>query len=351
MKKLSIFWLFICIILLNSISVLSFSEIWIVQDKVPQAVVVIGKNATDFEKYAAEEFVKYIYQMTGAKLEIVTNENVDKKNLIVIGRSDTNPITSRLITRNKIRLESEYPGLDGFIISTVEDEGKQILVLGGSMDRGTLYAVYHLLEYYLGIGFFENGDQVPKMESVSIDEINYSHRPQFRLRVDQQGCAWGYTYRYWDLERFKVLIDWMAKKKYNAIWWNDPGRLGILKRIFKKNGLTYDKVAGSPTDWMTPEWEQYEMDILRDVAQYAMKRGVEVIGYCPVIPLPESFSKTNPNAKVLQVDYGGLLKFYYLHPSDPMFATLMRDGAIEFEKIVGKKIYWWGPTPYGGNAV
>lgn len=334
---------------LLTLSVASGEDLVVVKEGMPVSTVVIGKQATPLEKHACEEFIKYVYRMSGAKLPVVTETEPLGKNLIVIGRADTNPIVSQLIAQGKINVDAETPGLDGFIIKTERIDNRNILILSGSMDRGTLYAVYHLLEHYIGVGFFENGDQIPEVSAIRLANINYVHRPRFSLRVGQQGCAWGYTYRYWDIERFKTLIDWMAKKKYNAMWWNDPGRIAILKRVFEKNKMEYDRVAGTPWDWMTPEWEQYEIEILRNVAQYATSRGIDIIGYCPITDLPESFLKQHPDAKILEVEWVGLSgkKRYYLHPEDPMFSVIMRDGAMEFEKIIGAPVHWWGPTPYG----
>lgn len=44
----------------------AISEVSIVENGEPKVTIVIGEKATDLEKYAAEEFVKYIKEMTGA---------------------------------------------------------------------------------------------------------------------------------------------------------------------------------------------------------------------------------------------------------------------------------------------
>lgn len=327
----------------------SAGEMVLVKDGKPSCAIVVGKKATEIETHAARELARYLFEMSGTGVRI-TSKTVDPgTNVIAIGRSHTNPLISDLITDGRIRLDSENPGHDGFILETLRYHDRNILVAGGSADRSALYAVYHLLEHYLDVGFYENGDQIPRRSDIRIPEIHYAHKPRFKLRINQQGCIWDYTYRYWDVEQFKTLVDWMVKKKYNAFWWNDPGRTAIIKRVFRKNGLDYDKMAGIYWKRMTPEWEEHELKLLGQVARYAVSRGLEVIGYCPVPELPEAFLGKYPEEKVLEVEWNAIAgeKRYYLNPQSPMFARIIRDGAEEFEKAIGGPVHWWSQAPYG----
>lgn len=317
----------------------------IVENGKPASAVILGKNAAPLEKQAAREFTKYIERMTGARLPIVSEKTDRVKNFIVIGRAETNPLVSDFILQRKIGLNDRIPGRDGFIIKTFSDDGQNFLVLGGSLDRGTLYSVYHLFENYLGVGFFENGDQIPARKTVALETIDYSHRPRFEIRVSQQGCAWHYSYKYWDIEVYKVLIDWMVKKKYNTFWWNEPARIALEKRVMKNLGIKDYVPFQRYVAQSNPDWEQYELKIFREVARYAVSRGLDLVGHLPALELSETFRKKFPDADFLTVEWGNL-NFYVLHPKDPLFARIMRDYAREYEKEVGAPIKWWGPCLY-----
>ncbi len=131
-------------------------SIWIVRNKISEYTVVIPDNATDCEKYAAKELVRYITMTSGDSLEIVTESQNSSRNVICIGRC--------MKTAKHVQF-SKY-GEEGFVI-TVFDGG---LYISGNEKRGTLYGVYTFLEEYCGWRFFTTDCEVLLDGDVFLEE-------------------------------------------------------------------------------------------------------------------------------------------------------------------------------------
>ena len=85
--------------------------------------IVISDNATEIEKKSADELKKYIYDISGVEVSIISDTEVDSQLEIVVGKTDR---------QSKIdfsRLEE-----DGFHIYT----DQQRLFIAGGTDKGTL---------------------------------------------------------------------------------------------------------------------------------------------------------------------------------------------------------------------
>ena len=78
-----------------------------------------------------------------------------------------------------------------------------------------MYAVYHLLEHYLGCGFFEDGDQIPERSAVEIKEMNIVERPHFEWRIYFSIQDTYSGMRWWNWDQFRFWVDWLVKKRYN----------------------------------------------------------------------------------------------------------------------------------------
>jgi len=208
----------------------SASEVVLVDQGKTKAVISLGKNPTSIERHSANELAEYIKQMSGARLRIVKGAKtagLRVKNIVLIGRAETNEKIKELSKKGLVRISPEYPGLDGFIIKTVNWEEKDYLVLGGSIDRGTMYAVYHFLEKQLNVGFFEDGDRIPKEKSIVVD-CDIAERPYFEFRGAVITCPLNRNAASWGEKEWKQEIDWLLKKKYNMMM--DIGNEWVKRR-------------------------------------------------------------------------------------------------------------------------
>jgi len=146
----------------------------IIQDGRPKATIVVSREATEVERYAASEMQKYLKKISGATLPIKLEDEESAGNLIYIGVCDAvrdfrPPVTSR------------FRGANGFVI----ESGDGWIAIVGAEDLDTLYGVYAFMEKYLGVRWFmpgEIGEVIPKMKTVKVGEIHDKEKPDFAVR-------------------------------------------------------------------------------------------------------------------------------------------------------------------------
>jgi len=142
-------------LLLVGISVLGFqvrAELVLSHNASSEYRIVVGAGAIPSEKYAAEELQRYVQEITGAKLPIVTDDTPATSREIVVGNN------SRLAKVDP-KLKCEALATDAFML---EAKGKRLIV-AGQPPRGTLYGVYALLEEKFGVRWFTPEQEfVPK---------------------------------------------------------------------------------------------------------------------------------------------------------------------------------------------
>lgn len=128
--------------------------------------VVIADDATETERYAAEELQRFLGQMIGAEIPVVTAGRNTQYGDIVIGRAARGIDTREL-------------GDEGYRIETRRG---RVYIAGGE-PRGTLYGVYALLEDYLGCRWYTpEVSRIPRSPSVILPAIDVTHVPVLEYR-------------------------------------------------------------------------------------------------------------------------------------------------------------------------
>lgn len=158
MKKVFLKFIACAVIMCISGSVFAFD---IAKHGKTDCVVVVPKSANAAERYAAEEFVKYIEQSSEVKLEIT--DTPQKFNNIYIN------------TRKDVK--TTWDSIN-FVVKN------RSLYLTGDTDRGTIYSVYEFLEKYVGVKYF-NDDRivVPQKKVISCpNNLSYRFKPSFMIR-------------------------------------------------------------------------------------------------------------------------------------------------------------------------
>jgi len=174
----------------------------IVEKGRPCASIVIGRDCSVVERFAAEELRKYAARMTGASLPIAIG-GAAGPSILVGGRAAAGAL------QLPDSFSRELP--DAFLIRTSGAD----LFLVGSGDRGTLYAVYALLEERLGVRFLgpgEENEEVPRSDRIELPELDDVRLPELAYRC--RGSVGG-------LEEIPcpeslLIFDWMAKNRVNT---------------------------------------------------------------------------------------------------------------------------------------
>ena len=292
------------------------------------SAIVIGKDASSAERHAAEELARYVKAISGADLEILSGRSREAhyKNLILIGQPSTNPMIEKLNAAGAIEVTSEKPGLDGFVIKTLDRHHKKVLVLASAQPRGCLYAVYHLLENYAHVGFFPvGGENIPHNANLTLEPIDLAQRPQFPDREYFQGCAYSYSAQFWTAEDWKAEIDWMAKKKLNLL------HLTLGAEEPKKVAM---ESFGVPMPPLT-ESARRDQVLLKEIFAYARSLGIRVVGPAFNGYVPADFRKKYPDTHYVQVNWQGVDINQLIYPDDPMFAEISTRFLKEYIRLFG----------------
>ena len=126
------------------------------------------ESASPSEQHGAEELQKFLEEMSGARLPIVTDARRPDGDLVLVG-------DSKQLQKLGLQIPFANLGTEGFVLRT---EGKHLVIAGGKQ-RGTLYGVYAFLEK-LGCRWFTTEVSViPKKSTLVVEALamNRSSRP------------------------------------------------------------------------------------------------------------------------------------------------------------------------------
>lgn len=133
--------------------------------------IVVAEDASASEKWAAEELQKYIREIGGATLPIVSEAPDGPK--VVLGHNG-------LLAAALPEVEAQDFEDESF---TYRSEGADIYIYGGA-HRGTMYGVFTFLEKELGVRWYSDiFTKVDKRDSWAFDRLYDNEAPAFRLRL------------------------------------------------------------------------------------------------------------------------------------------------------------------------
>lgn len=153
--------------------------------------IVLSAGAPASEKRAARELQRFLEEMSGAKLPVVTDDKPSKGNMILVGESTA-------LGRLGVRVPFANLGNEGFVIQT---SGKHLIIAGGK-PRGTLYGVYTFLDKLGCRWFTREVSRIPKRRTIEVAELAETHKPAFENREPFFTEAWD--------------KDWAARNRTNG---------------------------------------------------------------------------------------------------------------------------------------
>ncbi len=177
----------------------------LVESGQPKATIVVAEDASGQAKEAARVLQEYLQIISGARLEIKDERAAVAGSRILVGRSKAVADLGVLVPSGSTYQMDE----EGFVSKTVGGE----LILAGNEDwqyRGTLYAVYDLLEEIGCRWFFPGafGQVVPHRQTIRVADRDRVERPSFRFR--NIWCAGGFPLSQADAAQYKV---WLGRNK------------------------------------------------------------------------------------------------------------------------------------------
>jgi len=206
------FFGFLCVAVLVSGSVLlpvgQADELVLVKDGKSQYTIVIPAKAVPAEVFAASELQRYLHKMTGTQLPLVNEEEQGNGPVVSVGATKQAE-RAAAVPRRRYPQDGSY---------RLYSAGPNIHVVGCS-PRGTLYAVYDMLER-LGCRWFAPGydfykgmnDLVPKRDDIVITTpLDVTEKPDFKVRAE-----FPEHYFLHGPDNVVALVDWCAKNRINT---------------------------------------------------------------------------------------------------------------------------------------
>jgi hypothetical protein len=134
--------------------------------------LVVSADAIPAERQAAEEFQRYIEQITGVRIAVVTDLAKPQPRDVLLGFNRHASLLGGLGGAEEL-------GTDGFVWRTV---GRRLVIAGGR-PRGTLNGVYTFLEEELGVRWFApDAEHVPRRTRVQVRALDRRVVPVFEYR-------------------------------------------------------------------------------------------------------------------------------------------------------------------------
>jgi len=136
------------------------------------ATVSMPRNAPVSVTLAAKEVRRYLYLRTGALLSLEAGD-VPAGDVILVGTMD-DPRVSPWLTVDVPR--------DGFVLKSIDDDDRTIVLVVGADAPATLVAAYRLAEH-LGVGFGLEGDAIPDARiPLDLTVFDETGQPQLETR-------------------------------------------------------------------------------------------------------------------------------------------------------------------------
>jgi hypothetical protein len=143
----------------------------LVQDGRSDYCIVLSKDASPSEHWAASELKQFIGEMSGAVLQYAEDNGQVPQKAILLG-------DSKALQSLGVNVDFADLGEEGFTIKTI---GDRIIIAGGRL-RGTMYGAYEFLER-LGCRFLtDTVNKVPKTRDITVGALDITQKPVFEYR-------------------------------------------------------------------------------------------------------------------------------------------------------------------------
>jgi hypothetical protein len=222
------------------------AQTYVVKDGTAKAAIVLEEGAPDLDRHSAEELQKYVGELTGAHLDIIAPREVSGRAkdeaLLLVGGPAVNPLVKKAAPAAQLDFRGLKP--EGFLLRTIELDGRPALVIGGNDEAGDLYGAYDWLERQ-GIVFQITNDIIPNhRDSLPLDRLNVRSEPSFSQRGF--GIASCYETRsMWSYVDMVRSLDQMAKMKFNFLIWHMFSPEPYLEYSYRGE----KKQMGDSRDW------------------------------------------------------------------------------------------------------
>ena len=266
-------------------------------------------------------------------------------------------ITSGRSSAFDIRIEPvQIDGRDWFAFYA--ENGK--IVLEGNDGVSVASALNAYLKQYCGWHLSWCGSSTALPEKLPLPESKILKTSPYKYRYYLNYCTFNYTMSWWDAERWRKEVDFMALNGVNmplAV----TGQNSVWQRVYRKLGFTDEELAsffsgpayfnwfwmGNLDGWGGPlpqNFIDFHEELQKDIL--SMERS---LGMTPVLPaftghVPPAFSEKFPDVKVTKSSWVNFAPVSVLDPSEELFSTIGRMFLEEQTKTYGTNHFYSADT-------
>ena len=283
-----------------------------------QVAVVVGEQAPDIERYAADQLCHYLAELYGIQVQPTTELAEPAEIGLLVGSPTTNAAVARA-------LES-WPNVSdqGIILKRARSGGKPVLVIGGGSSRATMWAMYELVERW-GVRYLLHGDVIPEKRcKFRLPDEDLVVEPSLRVRqwrvINDFACG----PESWGMADYRPVLDQLAKMKFNRVFlviypWQPFLHMEVDGVAQRSAHLWYDMhypitedmpgrhLFDDRSEFWNPDLPlggSYEEiaaageKLVHNLMRHAQQRGMECAMTVPLPRFPLEFQKLIPGSEV-----------------------------------------------------
>jgi hypothetical protein len=187
-----------------------------------RVAVVVGDQAPDLERYAAEQLCDYLSKLFGIDTRPETSIPESAGSIFLIG----SPRSNQLVRKSRASTRFARLGGQGIVVERTSFGKRPALVVGGPTPQASLWAVYELVERYWGVRYLLHGDILPPPGRFNVPDAHVRMEPLLPVRqwrvVNELACGPAS----WGLADYRPVLDQLAKMKFNrllvTLWPHQP---------------------------------------------------------------------------------------------------------------------------------
>lgn len=179
-------------------------------------VIYLGRDADRIERQAAMELQRYLYAVNRQLCGIKTAGTIAlRAEGFVLGTPADLPDLGR-----PWPFGLEPPRDDGYLLHTVSDGDRAVIVIAAPTPAGVQNGVYGLLELW-GFGFYLGEDtcpdSIPSIAAVAAEGLHVSKSPAFAIRGSLPWYNFFDSPTAWELADHKAFIDQLVRMRCNFV--------------------------------------------------------------------------------------------------------------------------------------
>ena len=276
-----------------------------------QVAVIVSENAPELERFAAEQLCDYLEKLFNVQTRPTSSVSAEAATLFLVGSLDID-VAVQCATEADVL---PPVGEQGFILRRVQFQGRPSLVVSGGSPRGTLWAVYELVEHW-GVRYLLHRDVLPAPCTFHLPDLDVVMEPTLSVRqwrvINDFACG----PESWGMADYRPVLDQLAKLKFNrillSVWPWQPFLHYEVKGIKRESAtlwfdfhypITDDMVGrhlfGDAEEFWNPDlpcggsYEEFMAageQLVHNLIDYAHRRGMECVIVATLTEFPPEFA-------------------------------------------------------------